>query len=298
MSDISFYKSFSFDSPQKAFSILPSRPERSGKWDFGRLLCVVGSHGMAGAAILCAKAAYRSGVGLVEVVTCESNRVILQTALPEAIVTVYDTYPDNSLLADAVSRADAIVCGCGMGITPNARRLLSDVLHLIEGRNIPLVLDADALNLLSANPSLLKYARGAVLTPHVREMSRLIGIPSEKILVSPASYAHEFAKRYGVICVLKDHCTAVSDGGSEMYVNNTGNSGMATGGSGDVLSGILGGLLSQHKNASVPLRDLVCLGVYLHGMCGDAAAAKLSEYSLIASDLISALPSVLARYAK
>ena len=284
-----------FSYEKRALSMMPVRPARSNKGDFGRVLCVCGSHGMSGAAYLCAKAAYRTGAGLVEIFTHECNRIVLQTSLPEAIVTTYtDEYDKNSLLC-SLERADAVVVGCGLGLTPLSRTILSDILHALEGKEIPLVIDADAINLLSRSRSLLKYVRGAVLTPHFMEASRLLERPIGELLPHTASVAHEIAKRYGAVCVMKDHESAVSDGGARVYINKSGNSGMATGGSGDVLAGILGGLLAQNSKAATPLSSLeaVALGVYIHGLAGDAAAIKLGEYSLMASDIIDALPSVL-----
>ena len=284
-----------FSYERNALSMMPVRPARSNKGDFGRVLCVCGSRGMSGAAYLSAKAAYRTGAGLVEIFTHECNRVALQTSLPEAIVTTYtDEYDKNTLLC-SLERADAVVVGCGLGITPLSRTILSDILHALEGKDIPLVIDADAINLLSRNRSLLKYVRGAVLTPHFMEASRLLDRPIGELLPHTVSVAHEIAERYGAVCVMKDHESAVSDGGERVYINKSGNSGMATGGSGDVLAGILGGLLSQNSKAALSLSKLVAvaLGVYIHGLAGDAAAIKLGEYSLMATDIIDALPSVL-----
>jgi NAD(P)H-hydrate epimerase len=289
----SFDSYFSFD--KSALRMMPARKQRSNKGDFGRVLCVCGSSGMSGAAYLCAKAAYRTGAGLVEIFTHECNRIILQSSLPEAIVTTYtDDYDKNSLLC-SLERADAVVVGCGLGVTPLSRSILSDILHALEGKEIPLVIDADAINLLARNRSLLKYVKGAVLTPHFMEASRLLERPIGELLPHTASVAHEIANKYGAICVMKDHETAVSDGGNRIYINKSGNSGMATGGSGDVLAGILGGLLSQNSKATPSLSPLeaVALSVYIHGLAGDAAAIKLGEYSLMASDIIDAIPSVL-----
>ena len=289
----SFDSYFSFD--KSALRMMPARKQRSNKGDFGRVLCVCGSSGMSGAAYLCAKAAYRTGAGLAEIFTHECNRIILQSSLPEAIVTTYtDDYDKNSLLS-SLERADAIVVGCGLGVTPLSRSILSDILHALEGKEIPLVIDADAINLLARSRSLLKYVKGAVLTPHFMEASRLLDRPIGELLPHAASVAHEIANKYGAVCVMKDHETAVSDGGDRIYINKSGNSGMATGGSGDVLAGILGGLLAQNSKATPSLSPLeaVALGVYIHGLAGDAAAIKLGEYSLMASDIIDALPSVL-----
>ena len=281
------YTQFSFDNFPT--DLMPKRKERSSKGDFGRILCVCGSIGMAGAAYLCAKAAYRTGAGLVEILTPEENRIVLQTSLPEAIITPYTADNGAELLLASMQKATCIAAGCGLSVTPESRKLLSVLLHNVDTAKTPLILDADALNLISKNPSFLKYIKGAIITPHALEFSRLSGNSTEDILTSPADLAYEYAKKNSLICVLKDHNTVISDGGSRLYINNTGNNGMSTAGSGDVLAGILAGLASQSRIASL---DIAALGVYIHGLCGDIAARRLSQYSVIASDIIDALPIV------
>lgn len=290
------YNVFSFDSEKNAFSLMPSRPKRSCKGDFGRVLCVCGSNGMAGAAYLCAKAAYRMGAGIVEIFTHESNRIILQTLLPEAIVSTWgENYSSNDLLS-SLERADCAVAGCGLGVTIQSRKILSDLLHAANTSKTHLILDADALNLIARNPALKKYTKGAIITPHAKEMSRICGFSIEDILSSPADAAYEYAKKHSLVCVLKDHESVASDGTNRLYKNTTGNSGMATGGSGDVLSGMLAGLLSQSKNSQASLLDTVALGVYIHGLCGDFASKRMTEYCVMASDIIDEIPNVLNFY--
>lgn len=284
---------FYFGSTTEALSYMPPRKTRSNKGDYGRVLCVCGSRGMAGAAYLAAKAAYRTGAGLVEIFTHESNRIILQTSIPEAIVTCYRDTHCGETLHSSLLRADCVVAGCGLGVTPLSRALLEDLLVSLDTQATPTVLDADALNLIAQNPSLLKYIKGAIITPHALEMSRLTGKSVPDILADTQSAASNYASEHGLICLLKDHRTVVSDGGERVYLNTTGNSGMSTGGSGDVLSGILGGILAQSKNATASPLLLTSLGAYIHGRCGDIAAAELGEYSLMASDLINALPKVM-----
>lgn len=282
------YTQFSFDTFPK--SLLPIRKERSSKGDYGRVLCICGSYGMSGAAYLCAKACYRTGAGIVEIFTPEENRIILQSSLPEAIVTAYTEENATELLLTSIQKATCIVVGCGLSVTPFSRKLLSTLLHNIDTAEKPLILDADALNLISRNPSFLKYVSSAIITPHPLEFSRLSGNSVESILLHPDTLAYEYAKKYSLICVLKDHNTIVTDGFDRLYVNNTGNSGMATAGSGDVLAGIIAGLVAQSRKSSL---EIATLGVYIHGLCGDIAARRLSEYSLMASDIIDALPIVL-----
>lgn len=282
--------------------LMPTRHERSNKSTFGRVVAVCGSHGMSGAACLAALAAYRVGCGLVEIVTPEDNRVILQTLLPEAVLTCYDAdSPDNSVIAAVVARADAVVVGCGLGTSPASREVLETVLAVLR---VPAVLDADALNLLATLPHLwAQVPDGTVITPHPGEMSRLTGKSVSEILDNPLGIASEYARGHNVVCVLKDHKSIISDG-AEHYINGFGNSGMATAGSGDVLAGVIGGLLAQRRNCPMASRPdaaalpLAALGVFLHSLAGDAAAARLTEYSVMASDIANALPEVLAQNAK
>lgn len=284
---------FSAILPTDIATLMPVRPERSNKSTFGRVVAVCGSYGMSGAAYLAALAAYRIGCGLVELVTPHENRAILQALLPEAILTCYDAVsPDNSLIAAAVSRADAVIVGCGLGHSDASREVLETVLSALRQNA---VLDADALNILAAAPHLWAgVPHGSIITPHPGEMSRLTGIPTSEILESVPKYAAELARERNVICVLKDHKSVISDG-KRHYINGFGNSGMATAGAGDVLAGILGGLLAQSRNCPTEpdtLR-LAALGVLIHSLAGDVAAQRLSEYSVMASDIANAISSVL-----
>ncbi len=291
--NLSNLKVLSFACEQEALSLMPKRPVRSNKGDFGRVLCVCGSYGMAGAAYLCAKAAYRSGAGLVEIFTHESNRTILQSALPEAIVTTYSNgYTKNDLLP-SLERADCVVAGCGLGINKLSGAIMSDLVRLIDAEKTPFIIDADGLNIIARSAVLLKYAKNAIITPHPAEMSRLTGIPVGEILDATEKTASVFAKKHSLICLLKDHESVICDDSEMIYINKTGNSGMATGGSGDVLSGILGGIFAQSKNCDTSRLCLTALGAYIHGRCGDIAAEELGEYSLMASDIIDALPKLL-----
>lgn len=285
---------FSFD--KSALALMPKRERNSNKGSFGRVLCVCGSEGMAGAAYLSAKAAYRTGAGLVEILTHRVNLPVIQTLIPEAVVSVYDEAYDKNKIIASLERADCIVIGCGLGQSILSRTLLSDVLR---GRRegVPLIIDADGLNLLAKNPSLWKYAKGGVVTPHALEMSRITGIGAEEILANKAEIAREFAEKHSLICVLKDSETVVSDGGEDIYINKRGNSGMATGGSGDVLSGIIGGILCQSvkKGGESDSFRLAALGVYIHSVAGDVAAADLGEYSVMAGDIADRISEVLKR---
>jgi NAD(P)H-hydrate epimerase len=198
-------------------------------------------------------------------------------------------------LLKSLERADAVVIGCGIGQTALSRKILSDLLHATDTGKTPLIIDADAINLLSRNRSLLKYTKGAILTPHFLEASRLLGAPIEDLIADTAESAHRISALCGAVCVMKDHESAVSDGTDRVYINKSGNSGMATAGSGDVLAGILGGLLAQYAKRDVKpsLLEITSLGVYIHGLAGDSAAQRLGEYSLMASDILDTLATVL-----
>ena len=266
---------------------LPTRSQESNKGTFGRVTVAGGSKGMSGAAYLAAKAAYRTGCGLVSIVCPEANRVIYQTQLPEAVLKVYpDEDAGEDWLKDALAGSSAIVLGPGLGQSENALNL---VRWTLEAASMPVVLDADGLNLLAAHPELWsKVPFGTVIKPHPAEMARLLRCPVETVTADIPGTALSFAEEHGVVCVLKSHRTAVSDG-NRLMVNNSGNSGMATGGSGDVLAGIIASLIAQ----GMAPYGAACAGVYLHGLAGDDAAARLGEHALMASDIIDSLPAVL-----
>lgn len=258
----------------------------TNKGSYGKLLIIAGSVNMSGAACFCAKAAYRMGSGLVRVFTCEQNRLILQTKVPEAVLVTGQENEEETLLAEQLQWADAVVFGPGIGTGQRARRMTCTVLAQCR---VPLVLDADALNIIADQPELLEQAKtDIILTPHPGEMSRLTTKPVSEILTTLEQSAETFAKRFHVICVLKDFhtVTAVSDGMT--YVNLSGNNGMATAGSGDVLAGVIGSLLAQGMKAE----EAAPLGVYVHGLAGDAAKEKCGVRGMMASDIIEGLKEV------
>ncbi len=261
---------------------LPARPEESHKGTFGRVLCICGSFGMAGAAYLSALAAYRTGAGLVEIFTPEENRVIIQTLIPEAIVTTYDADNfDDRVLTASIDKCDAILIGCGLGTSHTSLEILKVALRY---KDVPTVIDADALNLLSEHKFLFKYAANSIITPHLKEMSRLTDMSVEQIGNDTLSAAREFSSKHALCCVLKSHNTVVNDKGEHAYVNTAGNSGMATGGSGDVLAGVIASLLAQ-KHLSLSCFDAATLGVYLHADAGDRAAEALGKSTVMARDI-------------
>lgn len=271
--------------------LLPARKAHGNKGSCGKVLLIAGSEGMSGAACLAARAAYKSGCGLVRVFTPECNRIPVQISSQEAIVTTYsDTLQAEEKLKDALSWADVCGIGPGLGTSQTARWILQYVLKNYRG---PLVLDADALNLLAADPELFALAcrrseYPAILTPHLGEMSRLTGRSIRSISENLIGSCCSFAAQHQVICVQKDARTVVSDG-TQIFLNTTGNDGMSTGGSGDVLTGILLGLLAQRP---APFEGAVA-AVTLHGLAGDAAAAAHSRYSMTAGDIAEHIGTVL-----
>lgn len=269
---------------------LPSRPARAHKGTFGRVLIIGGSVGMSGAAYFAAKAALRAGAGLVEIFAPTENRVIHQTQLPEALLTLYDPNNlDESALLAAISRADAIALGMGLSQNEIAERIVSLTLRSAQ---CPLVVDADALNLIAKSAALAAFCalrtHPTVLTPHLGEASRLCGVPVPMLAADLPRYATELSGSHHATVVLKDARTVITDG-EQLYLNTYGNSGMATGGSGDVLAGIIASFSAQGAKTI----DAARLGVLAHALAGDAAMKKCGNHGLMASDIIDGLCSVL-----
>ncbi|MDD6183853.1 MAG: NAD(P)H-hydrate dehydratase [Lachnospiraceae bacterium] len=266
---------------------LPKRQAESNKGTYGKVLVIAGNEQMAGAAYFSAKAAYLCGCGLVKVVTHENNKTMLHTKLPEALIQTYEgKKAEKESLIEAVNWADVIVVGPGLGQSPLSENILKTVL---KTASVPMVLDADALNLLAKERELLKLPHtDLIVTPHLGEMARLADMPVDYIKKNLILTAEEFAREYNVICVLKDARTIISIPYGKTYVNLSGNHGMATGGSGDVLTGMIAGLLA----GGVSPETAAALGVYLHGKAGDTAAGKAGHYSLMASDILDGISEV------
>ena len=281
---------------------LPPRARRSHKGTYGWVILLCGSEGMSGAAVLATRAALRSGVGIARTLTPACNRVVLQTAAPEAIVSVY-SIPEE---AAGYAEGDALVLGCGLGISDLSREALRAVLNTHPWETpIPVVLDADGLNHIVKDPSLWDTSllsadlstgdRQVVITPHPMEMSRLCGKSVPAILADPVGAAVEYARLRGVTVVLKDAHTVVASPESEVFLCAAGNAGMAKGGSGDALAGVIGALLAQNRGRigqDLTVAEIAAAGVYLHARAGDLAARDLGEYGMLASDLIERLPFV------
>lgn len=251
------------------------------KGDYGRAVLISGSYGKMGAAVLSSRAALRSGVGLLTVHVPACGYTVMQTAVPEAMVTVD---PGEYAIEAVPDLINADVVGVGPGLGTGAATA-AGLRRLLEKQRSPMVLDADALNIMSADSGLLQLVPPlSVLTPHPKEFERLAG--TWKNDFEKLTLLKDFVRRHKVIVVLKGRFSAIASPNGEIYFNPTGNPGMATGGSGDVLTGILTAMLAQGYN---PL-EASLLGTYLHGHAGDLAAADKGMEGLIASDLIDYLP--------
>lgn len=275
-----------------AARLIPERRRKSNKGDYGKILVISGSKGMTGAGCLTAGAALRSGAGLVYLAVPASLVPIYGGNIMEAVVIPLEDTNRGSLskqclgrLDDCIKKADVAAVGPGLSTDTDIKDI---VFHVIDNIDVPAVFDADALNAISSNPSVLgKLENDAVLTPHPGEMARLMGTSIEKVQSDRVGAAEEFAKKWNVYVVLKGSVTVIAYPDGKIFLNTTGNSGMATGGSGDVLTGIIAALMGQGLNAG----DAATAGVYLHGLAGDRSADIKGEHSIIAGDLIKQLPN-------
>lgn len=264
---------------------LPVRQSDGNKGTFGKVLVIAGSRGMSGAAYFSALSAYRTGAGLVKVLTVSENRAVIQTQLPEAVVSVYDpdqiTAEEHStdFLREACDWADVIVLGPGLGQEPYVEYLVEAVL---EHAYVPMVLDADGLNTVASHPYLTRYfTENIILTPHMGEMARLCSCPISELKEDPVQAVKAYSSRYGVTCVMKDALTLIADKDGTVWLNTSGCSAMAKGGSGDVLTGIIAGLLARGMDCD----RASAFGVYLHGLAGESGSAKFGENGVLASNL-------------
>ena len=273
---------------EAVLSLLPQRQPDTHKGDYGRILLLCGSRGYTGAAALAAMGALRSGAGLVYLGVPECIYAIEAVKLTEAIVFPLPDR-DGTLCADSLEqiyallpKMDAVLIGPGLGNNPQTRLVTEAVLRSFEG---PIVLDADGINVMKAHMDILRERHApTILTPHSGEFARIGGTEYPDRLTG----AREFALKYGCILVLKGHRTVITDG-KQHYINPTGNPGMAVGGSGDVLAGILVSLLGQ----GIPALEAAACSAYLHGAAGDLCAEKLGQYGMLPSDMVEVLPRLL-----
>lgn len=270
---------------------MPKRVANSNKGTYGKVLVIAGIKGMSGAAYLAAKAAYITGAGLVRIYTEESNRQILQQLLPEAILTTYQSGARKPLegLTEVLEWADVVCAGCGLGTSDLSIELIKTFL---ETNQKPCVLDADGLNILSGEPEYLRYLdEKYILTPHMKEMSRLTGHSVQELKENRTEILKAFVEKNQVNVALKDSRTLVAGPDLPVFFNTSGNAAMAKAGSGDVLAGVITGILAQGTNAYAA----GVIGVFLHGMGGDDARDLHGKYSVLAQDIITGVGNVLKR---
>lgn len=273
---------------EDVLNILPDRKADSHKGDYGKILLLCGSRGFTGAAALAAMGALRSGAGLVYVGVPESIYAIEAVKLTEAIVFPL-TDEEGKLSAKAIPEirkylqsVDAVLIGCGLGISTGTMAVLDAVLREFKG---PIVVDADGITMLATCPELIKQRQyPTVLTPHEGEFRRLdIALGEERVAGTITA-----AKELGCVVLRKGHGTVITDG-KEYYINSTGNPGMAVGGSGDVLSGIIVSFLGQN----IPPLEATACAAWLHGAAGDRCAKELGQYAMLPTDILRELPYLL-----
>ena len=282
---------------EDVFSALPKRADDSHKGDYGRLLHICGSVGFSGAAVLSAMGAARVGAGLLTVASPASVLVPLTVRLPEAMTLPLALDTEGMMHSSNISRIleisrnmSACLIGCGIGKKDTLYNLLEQVL---KTASCPIVVDADGINNLCGRIEILHQANcPVILTPHMGEMSRLLGITVAELRRDRIEKLKSFTEKYGVIVVLKDSVTTIFEPGGTFFVNRTGNAGLAKGGSGDLLAGMIAGFCAQ---GIAPLKSAVC-AVYLHGLAADMCAERLSQYSMLPSDILTDLAHIFAKH--
>ena len=270
---------------------LPFRPDDAHKGTMGTMLNISGSYAMAGACILSSLSALKSGVGLLKTAVPKSIYEIVASQVYEAVFLPYESNSGavNTQFLDTALKeadsADSVLLGCGLSLCDDSTAFVE---NFTKNCKTKLLIDADGINALALNINILKDKKAdVVLTPHIKEMSRLTKLTVEHILKNRVEVAKDFATDNSVVVVLKGKNTIVTDG-EQVFVNPTGNSGMAKGGSGDVLSGIICSLMAQGLSAL----DASIAGVYIHGLSGDLAADELSKTSMLPRDIIDHLPQI------
>lgn len=257
---------------------MPMRPDNAHKGTFGKVLNIAGSDYMPGAAYLSSKAALKTGCGYCFLASSE-RAITAVAAQTQNIVFL----PFNKIKEQ---NPDVISIGCGLTTSDEAKSVFKET--LCTHSDIPTIIDADGLNIL-AQTTTINLPKKLILTPHYMEAARLLNKPLEEIENDPEHYATEISKKYNCITILKGCPTVISKYGTELYLNNSANSALSKAGSGDVLTGIIAGLLAQGMDPFEASK----LGIYLHSLCGEFAAKKFTKYSVMADDLINFIPNAI-----
>ncbi len=279
-----------------SYKSISERKEDTHKGDYGRVVVIAGSTGMSGAAYLCSQAALVSGCGLVNLAIPKSLNNSMEVKLTEVITNPQEETKEGTFSANAYAgiceltqKANAVALGCGMTTHPQVKTLIKKLIKEIDA---PMVIDADALNSIADEVSLLKEAKkDVIITPHPGEMARLCNIDSQAVQTDRITLAKKFSLKYNATTVLKGHQTVVVDKEGNHYVNTTGNPGMASAGVGDILTGMIVSFIAQGLEPYGAAK----LGVYLHGLSGDLAAAKNGQVSLIATNLLECIPEAIRK---
>lgn len=278
--------------------LLNKRSKDGHKGTYGRVGIIGGSLGMSGSITLASKAALRSGCGYVYTIIPKSLTTIMSIKLTESIIVPIEakynghfTKASTNEILKASEKMDVIALGMGLGYDAQRVEIVKD---LVSSLNIPMLIDADGLNCIADNLDILLDKKDIVITPHPGELANLLNITIEEVEANRLYYAEVVANKYDITVVLKGHNTVVAAKGQNTYINKTGNSGMATAGSGDALSGIIASFIGQ----KIPVFEASKLGVYLHGLAGDYAAMEFGEVSLIASDIIDNLHKAIKEYSE
>lgn len=267
-----------------------NRPNDAHKGSCGSLLSICGCYGMAGAAIMAGSSALKCGIGLLKTALPKSIYPIAAQNILESVYFPLSETQEGKISADNIDfllsqaeKSSAVLIGCGLSVCSDTEKITDS---FVRNCTKPMVFDADALNCICNNPDILKLAKAPiVITPHPGEMSRLTKLSVQEVNQNRTETAVNFAKEYGVVCVLKGAGTVIADKDGRVLLNTTGNSGMATGGSGDVLAGIVAAFLAQGAKAF----DAAAAGAYLHGLAGDIAKEKFGKISMLPTDLINCI---------
>jgi len=272
-------------------TLLPERAQDSHKGTFGHVLNIAGSGFYSGAAYFSSLAPLKVGCGKSTLASCHSVIKTISSLSPDIILlpleeTSSRTISNKSIkiLEPLLENYQAISIGCGLSTDKETAKFFKNFLEILSESTIPIVIDADGLNILSSTtlPEQRNLQRKTILTPHPLELSRLMKVSVDNIILQPQFWAKKCSEKYDCITVLKLHKTVVADNKGHLYINNTGNSALAKGGSGDILAGMITGFLAQGFRPF----DACILAVYLHGKTGEIASKELTEYSILASDLL------------
>ena len=277
--------------------LLPKRSPDAHKGDMGHVFVIAGSVGLSGAAYLCSMGALRTGAGLVTLGMPESLKKVMAVKLSEVMTRPLAETKQGSIALGAlpeilgkIESVDSVALGPGLSQETQTKEMVRQLLpRLVK----PCVVDADGLNAIADDTSVLSRLAGKfVITPHPGEMARLIKLSAKDVGRDRERIASEFAKKYGVVVALKGHKSVVANIDGEVYINETGNPAMASGGMGDVLTGMIAALLAQ----GLSIFDAARLGVYLHGLAGDLAEKEIGSVGLIATDLVYKIPHAVSQY--